>query len=58
MVIRITVDVDDHRLREAGRPATEAAILATLNAIRDDPRLSLHSRNQWLPVRRLTYRPR
>jgi len=41
MVIRITVDVDEHRLRETGRPATDAAILATLNALRDDPRLKV-----------------
>jgi hypothetical protein len=48
MAIRIIVEVDEDRLREAGMGTT----------LRDRPRLSLQNRDQWVPVRNLKIRTR
>jgi hypothetical protein len=57
MPIRITVEVDESRLAEAGIAATEDDVLAELQAMAErDGRLSLQSRNRWLPVRNLKVR--
>lgn len=58
MAIRIIVEVDEDRLREAGMGTTAAEIMAPLAALRDRPRLSLQNRDQWVPVRNLKIRTR
>jgi hypothetical protein len=58
MAIKITVTLDEERQRQSG--ADEQApdeILALIGAMKDDGRLSLQSRDYWLPVRDLTVRP-
>ncbi|HUZ24042.1 MAG TPA: hypothetical protein VMV07_09790 [Streptosporangiaceae bacterium] len=58
MAIKITVTVDEERQRQSG--ADEQApdeIMALIGAMRADGRLSLQSRNYWLPVMDLTVRP-
>lgn len=58
MVIRITVEVDEERLIEAGMGTTEPEIMAELEALRNGSRLSLQSQEHWVPVRNLRIRPR
>ncbi len=57
MAIRLTVEVDEERLRGAGQDAGEGAILAQLDTLKDG-RVSLQTRDAWLPVRLLTVRQR
>jgi len=54
--IRIRVEVDEDRLREAGIGTTDAEIMAALEALREGSRLSLQSRDHWIPVRNLKIR--
>jgi hypothetical protein len=56
MAIRITVEVDEDRLREAGVSTAAADIMAELETLRGG-RLSLQTRDSWLPVRDLRVRP-
>jgi hypothetical protein len=57
MAIRVTVEVDEERLREAGISAAPEDIVAELAALAEG-RLSLQSRDHWLPVRNMKVRPR
>jgi hypothetical protein len=57
MAIRITVEVDEDRLREAGTSVADEDVMAELEALRSG-RLSLQTRDAWLPVRNLRVRPR
>jgi len=57
MAIRLTVEVDEERLRGAGQDAGEGAILAQLDTLKDG-RVSLQTRDAWLPVRLVTVRKR
>jgi hypothetical protein len=57
MAIRVTVEVDEDRLREAGISAAPEDIMAELAALAEG-RLSLQSRDHWLPVRNMKVRPR
>jgi len=57
MVIRITVEVDEDRLREAGTSIADEEVVAELEALRRG-RLSLQTRDAWLPIRNLKVRPR
>lgn len=53
--IKITVTVDEARLREAGLSTEPDDIMAEISALRER-RLSLQTRDHWLPVRALTVR--
>jgi hypothetical protein len=55
--IRITVEVDEERLREAGLGASVDEVMAEVDGLREG-RLSLQTRDHWLPVRDLRVRPR
>jgi hypothetical protein len=57
MAIRITVEVDEDRLREAGLGTTADEVMAEVAGLREG-RLSLQTRDHWLPVRELRVRPR
>ena len=57
MAIRITVEVDEDRLREAGLGASVDEVMAEVAGLREG-RLSLQTRDHWLPVRDLRIRPR
>ncbi|HEY2284143.1 MAG TPA: hypothetical protein VGH88_00225 [Streptosporangiaceae bacterium] len=57
MAIRITVEVDEDRLREAGLGTTADEVMAEVAGLREG-RLSLQTRDHWLPVRDLRVRPR
>ncbi|HEY1616508.1 MAG TPA: hypothetical protein VGG25_02765 [Streptosporangiaceae bacterium] len=52
MAVKITVTLDEERQRQSGA-AEQAAeeIMALLTAMKDDGRLSIQSRNYWVPVR-------
>jgi hypothetical protein len=56
MAIRITVEVDEERLRLAGLGASDDEVMSEVAALRDG-RLSLQTRDHWLPVRDLRVRP-
>jgi hypothetical protein len=57
MAIKVSVEVDEDRLREAGISAAPEDILAELAELAEG-RLSLQSRDHWLPVRNMKVRPR
>jgi hypothetical protein len=57
VAIRITVEVDEDRLQAAGLGTSADEIMAELDGLRDG-RLSLQTRDHWLPVRDLRVRPR
>jgi hypothetical protein len=57
VAIRLTVEVDEDRLRGAGKDAGEDAIMAQLDALQDG-RISLQTRDAWLPVRMVKIRQR
>jgi hypothetical protein len=54
--IKITVEVDDERLRAAGLGDSVDEVMAEVAGLRDG-RLSLQTRDHWLPVRDLRVRP-
>jgi hypothetical protein len=54
--IKITVEVDDERLRAAGLGDSVEEVMAEVAGLRDG-RLSLQTRDHWLPVRDLRVRP-
>jgi hypothetical protein len=56
MAIRITVEVDEDRLRQAGLGTSDDDVMAELDGLRAG-RLSLQTRDHWLPVRDLRVRP-
>jgi hypothetical protein len=57
MAIKITVEVDEGRLRESGMSTEAGDVMAELDVLREG-RLSLQTRDGWLPVRDLKVRPR
>ena len=57
VAIRITVEVDEDRLRAAGLGTSADEIMAEVAGLRDG-RLSLQTRDHWLPVRELRVRPK
>ena len=57
MAIRITVEVDEDRLQAAGLGTSAEEIMAEVDGLREG-RLSLQTRDHWLPVRDLRIRPR
>ena len=57
MAIRITVEVDEDRLQAAGLGTSDDEIMAEVDGLREG-RLSLQTRDHWLPVRDLRIRPR
>jgi hypothetical protein len=57
MAIRITVEVDEDRLQQAGLGTSADEVMAEIAALREG-RLSLQTRDHWLPVRDLRVRPR
>jgi hypothetical protein len=57
MAIRITVEVDEDRLQAAGLGTSADEIMAEVDGLREG-RLSLQTRDHWLPVRDLRIRPR
>jgi hypothetical protein len=57
LAFRVTVEVDEDRLREAGIGPAPEDIMAELTAPAEG-RLSLQSRDHWLPVRNMKVRPR
>ena len=57
MAIRITVEVDEDRLQAAGLGTSADEIMAEVDGLREG-RLSLQTRDHWLPVRDLRVRPR
>jgi hypothetical protein len=57
MAIRVTVEVDEERLREVGISAAPEDIVAELEALAEG-RLSLQSRDHWLPARNMKVRPK
>jgi hypothetical protein len=57
MAIRITVEVDEDRLKAAGLGTSDDEVMAEVAALREG-RLSLQTRDHWLPVRELRVRPR
>lgn len=56
MGIKITVEVDDERLRAAGLGDSVEEVMAEVAGLREG-RLSLQTRDHWLPVRDLRVRP-
>jgi hypothetical protein len=56
MAIRITVEIDEDRLQAAGLGTSPEEIMAEVAGLRDG-RLSLQTRDHWLPVRDLRVRP-
>ncbi|MGO9077953.1 MAG: hypothetical protein ACLQDY_02775 [Streptosporangiaceae bacterium] len=56
-IITITVQVDEKRLREAGRSADDQDVLALLESMRPG-RLRLATLNDWLPVANMRVRTR
>jgi hypothetical protein len=56
MGIRITVEVDEERLRAAGLGDSAEEVMAEVAGLREG-RLSLQTRDHWLPVRDLRVRP-
>jgi hypothetical protein len=56
MAIRITVEVDEDRLRQAGLAVSDDDVMAEVDGLRAG-RLSLQTRDHWLPVRDLRVRP-
>lgn len=56
MGIRITVEVDDERLRAAGLGDSVEEVMTEIAGLREG-RLSLQTRDHWLPVRDLRVRP-
>jgi hypothetical protein len=53
MATKITVEVDEDRLRQAGLSTAAEDIMTELAGLREG-RLSLQTRDHWLPVRNLT----
>jgi hypothetical protein len=56
MAIRLAVEIDEDRLREAGGSSADEDVMAELATLREG-RLSLQTRDAWLPVRDLQVRP-
>ena len=56
MAIRLTVEVDEARMRENGMSTASKDIMARLDALRAGRRLSLQSSESWLPVKDLRVR--
>lgn len=56
MTTKITVEIDEDRLRQAGMSTAARDILTELAALREG-RLSLQTRDHWLPVKNLTALP-
>ena len=57
MAIRVSVEVDEDRLEEAGMAASDEDIIAQINAMAaPGSRLRLQSRDHWPPVRNLRLR--
>jgi hypothetical protein len=56
VAIKVTVVVDEDRLREAGLATSGQEVMAVLEALRAGRRLTLQSAEHWLPVRDLRVR--
>jgi hypothetical protein len=56
VAIKVTVLVDEDRLREAGLGTSGREVMAVLEALQAGRRLTLQSAEHWLPVRDLRVR--